>query len=228
MVHYIIDESDPKESGLEAPYIKLYSLATPNGQKVSILLELLGLDYHVRKIDIMRGECKEDWYLQFNPNGRIPSLTDVSANGKVTHVNESAAIMMYLCDKYDKDRKYSYEYGTDLYYEQLEWVFFQMAGLGPMKGQYHHFAYFAPEKIPYAIERYKKETIRLFSVLEERLARNKTGYLVGDHLSIADLCSWPWVNSGRFEEIDNFPRLSQWLKNIGEIEAVKRGSKIPE
>ncbi|CDK29380.1 unnamed protein product [Kuraishia capsulata CBS 1993] len=229
MVHYLIDERDPAESALEAPYLKLYTLATPNGQKVTIFLELLGnVDYHVRTIDIRKNTQKEDWYLEINPNGRIPTLTDVDDKGNVFHISETAAILLYLADKYDKERKYSYEPGTRLYYEQLEWTFFQMAGLGPMKGQAHHFVLYAPEKVPYGIKRYTEETRRLFGVLEIRLERNKTGFLVGDHLSIADIVSWPWVNGSEKIGIDinDFPRLSQWLENIGKIEAVKRGSTI--
>lgn len=229
MVHYILSENDPKAAGLEVPYIKLYTAATPNGFKVTILLELLKLDYYVRPIDIMHGECKQDWYLKFDPNGRIPSLTYVGEKGEPTHVNESAAILMFLADKFDKEYKYSFPHGSNEYYEMLEWVFFQMAGLGPMKGQYHWFSFFAPQKDEFAIERYYKETLRLFGVLEERLERTKTGYLVGDHLSLADIVSYPWVN-GRFKmkELYNYPRLSQWVDNISKIPEVEAGCQIPK
>ncbi|ODV86391.1 hypothetical protein CANARDRAFT_27614 [[Candida] arabinofermentans NRRL YB-2248] len=230
MVSYLIDEKDPESTGVEAPFIRLYAATTGNNYKVSILLELLGLDYQVRKIDIRAGQQKEDWFLAINPNGRTPSLTDADKDGKVTHISESAAIMIYLADKYDKDRKYSYAPGTDLYYEELEWTFFQMAGLGPMGGQYNHFARFAPVKIDYAIERYFNETVRLFGVLEERLTRNKTGYLVGDRLGISDIVSYVWVNSlkefGFAEEIKKLPRLEQWAEKISKIDAVKRGTSI--
>lgn len=228
MVHYIISENDPKSGGLIAPYIKLYTSPTPNGLKITILLELLKLDYYVRPIDLSKSECKEDWYLKFNPNGRIPSLTYVDEKGEVTHINESGAILMFLVDKFDKDFKYSYKHGSAEYYEMIEWLFFQMAGLGPMKGQFHWFSYFAPQKDEFAIERYHKETIRLLGVLEERLARNKTGYLVGDHLSIADIASFPWLNFRRLPELENFPRICQWLDKIDEIPEVKIGSNIPE
>ncbi|GAV30416.1 hypothetical protein PMKS-003927 [Pichia membranifaciens] len=228
MVHYILSENDPKTAGLEAPYIKLYTAPTPNGFKVTILLELLKLDYYVRPIDIMSGECKQDWYLKFNPNGRIPSLTYVDENGESIHINESAAIMMFLADKFDKDYKYSFPHGSKEYYEMLEWVFFQMAGLGPMKGQYHWFSFFAPQKDEFAIERYHKETLRLLGVLEERLERTKTGYLVGDHLSLADIVSYPWINSRRLPEVENYPRLSQWLDSISKIPEVEAGCQIPK
>lgn len=229
MVHYLLSENDPKATGLTAPYIKLYTAATPNGFKVTILLELLKLDYYVRQIDIMNGECKQDWYLKFNPNGRIPSLTYVDEKGEVTHVNESAAILQFLADKFDKDYKFSFPHGSKEYYEMLEWIYFQMAGLGPMKGQYHWFKYFAPQKDDFAIERYYKETLRLFGVLEERLERNKTGYLVGNHLSLADIVSYPWIDgSKKMPELENYPRLSQWVENIRKIPEVQEAMKVPE
>ncbi|GMG56258.1 unnamed protein product [Ambrosiozyma monospora] len=189
MVHKLVTGS----AKLTFPYLKLYSLPTPNGVKVTILMELLGLDYYVQKIDIMKGVQKEPWYLKMNPNGRIPTLEIVDESGKSTYISESAAIMYYLSDKYDKERKFSYGPESPYHYEQLEWVFFQMAGLGPMKGQFHHFAFFAKEKIEYGIKRYHDETFRLIGVLEERLKRNGTGYLVGDHLSLADIACFPWL-----------------------------------
>jgi glutathione S-transferase len=228
MVHYLLSENDPKTTGLEAPYIKLYTAGTPNGFKVTILLELLKLDYFVRPIDIRAAECKQDWYLKFNPNGRIPSLTYVDPKGEATHINESAAILLFIADKFDKDFKYSFPHGTKEYYEMLEWIFFQMAGLGPMKGQYHWFNFFAPEKDEFAIERYYKETLRLFGVLEERLERNKTGYLVSDHLTLADIVSYPWVNGKlRMKELDDYPRLAQWVDTISKIPEVQIGTEIP-
>ncbi|GMM29483.1 hypothetical protein DAMA08_022280 [Martiniozyma asiatica (nom. inval.)] len=229
MVHYIVSENDPQTSGLEAPYIKLYTAATPNGFKVTALLELLGLDYYVRPIDIMSAECKEPWYLKFNPNGRIPSLTHADDSGNVNHINESAAIMMYLCDKFDKDYKFSFPHGSSEYYEMLEWTFFQMAGLGPMKGQFHWFTFAARKGNvdEFAIDRYKKETIRLFGVLEDRLEREKSGFLVGGKLSIADLCSYPWIVAMKLDELENFPRLVQWVDRLGEIPEIKSGMAIP-
>lgn len=228
MVQYIFSENDPKAIGITAPYLKLYTSNTPNGFKITILLELLGLDYFVRPIDLFAAEQKEEWYLKFNPNGRIPSLTHVNKDGDISHINESAAIMIYIADKFDVDNKVSFEHGSKEYYEMLEWTFFQMAGLGPMKGQYHYFSHFAAEKDEFAIDRYYKETLRLIGVLEERLERNKTGFLVGDHISIADICSYPWLD-GRFtlEGIENFPRVIQWMENIRKIPEVKVGMSIP-
>ncbi|OXT13947.1 hypothetical protein B9K06_26040, partial [Bacillus sp. OG2] len=114
---------------------------------------------------------------------RIPSLTYVNEKGEPTHVNESAAILIFIADKFDKDFKYSFPHGSKEYYEMVEWLFFQMSGLGPMKGQYHWFTRFAPQKDEFAIERYYKETLRLFGVMEARLEKNNTGFLVSDHLT---------------------------------------------
>lgn len=229
MVHYILSENDPKAAGLEAPYIKLYTAATPNGFKITILLELLKLDYYVRPVNLSANEQKQDWYLKFDPNGRIPSLTYVDENGEPTHVNESAAILIYIADKFDKDYKYSFPHGSKEYYEMLEWLFFQMSGVGPMKGQYHWFTRFAPQKDEFAINRYYKETLRLFGVLEERLERTKTGYLVGDHLSLADIATFPWIGNGTvLKELSDYPRLSQWADNIAKIPGVKEACQIPK
>lgn len=225
-----IDEGDPLAPQYEAPYLKLYSLATPNGQKVTVFLELLHLDYHVTKIDISTNIQKEPWFLNLNLNGRIPTLSDVDAEGNRTTISESGAILLYLADKYDKDRRFSYAPGHPLYYEQLEWIFFQAAGLGPMQGQANHFRRYAPEKIPYGIKRYSEETKRLYGVLEEKLKRTGTGYLVGDHLTIVDIITYPWVKKYNWaldEEIPQFPLLNKWLKNIDEIPEVQKGLKIP-
>ncbi|GMG20137.1 unnamed protein product [Ambrosiozyma monospora] len=214
----------------DTPYLKLYSVATPNGVKISLFLELLGIDYYVQKIDFSKTEQKEPWFLEKNPNGRIPTLEIVDAENNHTYISESAAILIWLADHYDTKREYSYGTQSPLYYEELEWLFFQMAGLGPMKGQYHHFAYYAPQKIEYGIKRYYEETLRLFGVLDERLKRNGTGYLVGDHLSLADIASWPWIGGGRIvlnEELEKFPHLKSWVENIGKLDAAKRAKTIP-
>lgn len=228
MVHYIYSDNDFKAGGIEAPYLKLYSASTPNGYKVTILLELLKLNYYIRPMDFSKNEQKEDWFLEINPNGRIPSLTYADANGELTHVNESAAILLFLADKFDKDYKYSFPHGSKEYYEMLEWVFFQMSGLGPMKGQYHWFKHFAPQQDDFAINRYYKETLRLFGVMEKRLERTKTGFLVGDHLSLADIVAYPWID-GRFKvPLDDYPRLAQWVEHISNIPEVQTACKIPE
>lgn len=227
MATFIVSEDEKNKIATKEPYIKLYTAATPNGFKVTILLELLNLDYFVCPIDIRSGECKEEWYLKFNPNGRIPSLAHATADGSITYINESAAILLYLADKFDKDFKYSFPHGTKEYYEVLEWIFFQMSGLGPMEGQLHWFTYYAPQKDEFAIERYLKETLRLFGVLEERLKRNNSDFLVSDHLTLADIVAYPWINGRRMKELKNYPRLLKWVDAISEITEVKKACKVP-
>ncbi|CAH2354401.1 putative protein Ure2p [[Candida] railenensis] len=209
--------------------IRLYTQATPNGLKVSILLELLGLKYDVTPIDFSKNEQKEDWYLKLNPNGRIPTIVDTSTN---TILAETAAIMQYLVDTYDKENKFSYKIGTPLYYKQLEVLYFQMAGVGPMQGQMGHFKRAAPEKIPYAIERYENETKRLYSVVEEYLNRNKANgpFLVGDHLSIADIAVFTWANFLERGGIDikPWPLLENWIESIAKLPAVQVGLNVPK
>lgn len=231
MVHILLDQHNPEETALEAPYLKLYTFGTPNGRKVSTLLELLHLDYHVHSLDITKNESKQDWFLKINPNGRIPTLTEADSNGNQFSISESGAILLYLADKYDKDRKFSYAYGTKEYYEELEWLMFQMAGVGPMTGQANHFVRFTKEDIPYAKKRYLDEVRRLCSVLEERLERNphKALFLVGDHLSLADIATYPWIYGLKFLDIDvnDYPKLAQWAEQISKIEEVKKGMSVP-
>ena len=204
-------------------------MATPNGHKVSILLELLGLEYEFQELNFERSEQKEPWFVKLNPNGRIPTLVDSSTN---IIISETAAIMQYLVDTYDKENKYSYKIGTPLYYKQLEVLYFQMAGIGPMQGQLGHFRFYAPETIPYGIERYEKETKRLYSVVEEYLKRNEANgpYLVGNHLCIADIAIFTWaINLLRPGiDINTWPLVAQWFENIASLPEVKLGLTKPE
>ncbi|MDP3940582.1 MAG: glutathione S-transferase family protein [Deltaproteobacteria bacterium] len=200
--------------------IELYTAATPNGWKVSILLEELGLPYTVRPISLQDGQQHEPWYVKLNPNGRIPTIVDKDA-GDFT-VFESGAILIYLADKAGRllpsDPK-----GRS---EVIQWVMFQMGGIGPMQGQAHVFVRYAPEKIPFAIDRYKNETLRLYRVLDNRLADRD--YLCGDY-SIADIAAWPWVRIHGWAEveIDNMPHLQRWLDRVGERPAVQKGVGVP-
>lgn len=233
MAAHIITEKDPsKVTGAKAPYPVIYTWSTPNGYKISIFLELLGIDYYVYPVDISKNIQKEPWYLKFNANGRIPSLGYVNKDGSVKYISESAAILLFLADKYDKERKYSFDAGTDEYYEELEWVFFQMAGLGPMKGQWFWFLHYAPKKIQLAIDRYYNETFRLIGVLEERLKRNNTGYLVSDHLTLADIVAYPWLRSVGNERYDadfkKYPNVVEWMDKIGKVPAVQKGLTVPQ
>eukprot|EP01088_Endostelium_zonatum_P019817 TRINITY_DN7032_c0_g1_i1.p1 TRINITY_DN7032_c0_g1~~TRINITY_DN7032_c0_g1_i1.p1 ORF type:complete len:176 (-),score=50.14 TRINITY_DN7032_c0_g1_i1:64-591(-) len=138
--------------------------------------------------------------------------------------------MLYIVDKYDKDFKFTFQQGTPEYYELLSWVFFQMGGLGPMQGQANHFYRYAPEKIPYGINRYQNETRRLYGVLDKALGESKDGWLVGNKYTIADMINFSWVNMGFWAGIDTkeFPNLEKWVEKLEAREGVKRGLDVPE
>jgi len=201
--------------------IDLYTAATPNGWKVSIALEELALAYTVRPLSFSEREQKAEWYLKINPNGRIPAIVD-RGNGDFA-VFESGAILMYLAEKsgrlMPKDAK-----GRSLV---IQWLMLQMSGIGPMMGQASVFLRYAPEKIPYAIERYQREVRRLFEVLESRLNRHE--YVAGNEYSIADIAHWSWVHGHDWAGvgIDGLPGIVRWLKTVGDRPAVRRGRAIP-
>lgn len=206
--------------------ITLYTLGTPNGVKVSVALELLGLKYKAYNIDISTNIQKEPWFLKHvNPNGRIPAIIDNTGSESVA-VFESGAILVYLTTKYDKEHKLSYEIGTKEYFETFEWLFFQNAGVGPMQGQANHFKLYNNDNIKYAIKRYLDETRRLYSVLETRLKESKSGWLVGDHISIADVTTVGWVTIAYPLEIDvkkEFPTLGKWAQKVINVPGVEAG-----
>ncbi|KAI1330088.1 glutathione S-transferase [Xylariaceae sp. FL0255] len=207
--------------------IHLYTAGTPNGIKASILLEELGLEYKVTAIDMSKNVQKEPWFLEINPNGRIPAMTD-NLNGKQIRVFESGAMLQYLVDQYDKDHKVSYPFGTPEYYETNSWLMWQMGGLGPMQGQANHFNRYAPEKIQYGIDRYLGETRRLYRTMEDTL--KKTGaYLVGDKCTIADISCWGWVAMSKSTGVDisEFPALSEWLQRMLKRPGVEKGRHVP-
>lgn len=200
--------------------IDLYTAATPNGKKISIALEELELEYKVNAISFSKREQKSAEYLAINPNGKIPAIIDRSAEDFV--VFESGAILIYLAEKTGRllpsDPK-----GRST---TIQWLMFQMAGVGPMMGQAGFFLRSAPEKIPYAIERYQKESRRLFEVLERRL--EDVDYLAGDY-SIADIATYPWVASYDYSELslEGLPMLEAWIERVGARPAVKAGMQIP-
>ncbi|KAI9292771.1 theta class glutathione S-transferase [Neoconidiobolus thromboides FSU 785] len=205
--------------------ITLYTAGTPNGHKVSIALEALNIPYKVHHISFTNNEQKEEWFLKINPNGRIPAIVDHSNNDFA--VFETGAIMLYLADKYDPEHKLLPK-DDKLKSEAIQWLMWQMGGLGPMMGQANHFLRYAPEKIEYGINRYKNETKRLFLVLEARLkGRN---YLVGDVPTVADIASFPWVRIASWTgiELSEFPNTSSWLERLGELDFVQRGLDVPE
>jgi GSH-dependent disulfide-bond oxidoreductase len=202
--------------------IDLYTAATPNGWKISIALEEMGLPYTVHALAFSKQEQKADWYLKINPNGRIPAIIDRS-NGDFA-VFESGAILIYLAEKtgrlMPKDPK-----GRSLV---IQWLMFQMAGIGPMMGQANVFYRYAPETIPYAIDRYQREVRRLFEVLERQLAAHE--YIAGGEYSIADIALWAWVSGHEWSGpnlIDGLPHIARWLNTVGERPAVKRGRAVP-
>lgn len=223
----LIDEGDPNYEQLEAPYLKLYSVGTSNGKKITIFLSLLNLKYHYRKIDFSKDEQKEPWFIKLNPNGRIPVLTDVDSNGNVRTFHETGVILQWLADNYDTERKYSYDHSDPLWWEQLQWLTFQIASHSPMQGQAHHFVSFAKIKDDYGIKRYTDEARRVYSVFELRLIENN-GWLVGDHLNIADISAYPWISrSALFKtELDEWPNLKKWCEKVSQIEGVKEGESV--
>ncbi|MGI9295349.1 MAG: glutathione S-transferase family protein [Pseudomonadales bacterium] len=199
--------------------IDLYSANTPNGQKASILLEELGLPYELHRIDLGALDQKQPWFLAMNPNGRRPVIKDRD-NGDFV-VFESGAILLYLA------RKSGALYPNDENQRSVveQWLMFQMGGIGPMMGQANVFNRYAPERIPYAIERYQGESRRLFEVLERQLSKHD--YLAEDY-SIADIATWPWVRIHEWSgvDIDGLPALSDWLLRVGERPAVQRGMEV--
>lgn len=202
------------------PYT-LYTAGTPNGIKASIALEELGLYYEVRSLDFSTAEQKEDWFLQINPNGRIPALVDHEEGDFA--IFESGAILHWLAQKHGKLLSKDPKEAS----VTMQWLMFQMGGLGPMQGQANHFVSFAPEQIPYAQKRYLDETRRLYEVLNTRL--EQVDYLAGDY-SIADIANWSWVAVHGFSKTDisGLDALQRWLKRIGERPAVQRGNQVPK
>ena len=201
--------------------IELFTAATPNGWKASITLEELALPYKVRRIDFEKREQKEPWYLKLNPNGRIPTIVDHDNGGFA--VFESGALMIYLAEKAGRLLPSDVK-GRSLV---IQWLMFQMGGIGPMMGQANVFFRYAPERIPYAIERYQREVRRLFEVLDTRLKEHE--FLAGDY-SIADIANWSWVRGYKWSGVtlDGLPHLTRWLDAIAKRPAVQRGVDVPE
>ncbi|KAF2034340.1 glutathione S-transferase [Setomelanomma holmii] len=209
---------------MSTPKIELLTSATPNGQKISIFLQELGIPYTTTPIDLGANEQKTESFLKVNPNGRIPAIVDHSRGD--FPVFESGAIFLYLAEHYDQDFKFHFR-DADEKSELLQWLFFQNAGVGPMQGQANHFFRYAPEKIQYGIDRYQNETKRLYSILETRLKDNE--YLVGGKYSIADMSTFTWVRWAPWAgiDLDKFPKLKAWSEKIEAREAVKKGLLVP-
>ncbi|OZJ06934.1 hypothetical protein BZG36_00175 [Bifiguratus adelaidae] len=213
---------------MSTPSITLYTAGTPNGFKASITLEELGIPYKTHKIDFSTNEQKEEWYLKINPNGRIPAIVDHSQNDFA--VFESGAIMLYLCDLYDPK-------GTLVPKDPIQrsnvvqWLMFQMGGIGPMQGQANHFYRAAPEKIEYAQKRYRDETVRLYGVLERGLSvGGKKEYLANNTFSVADIANWSWVAVAGFIDLDlnEWPHVKEWFLRVAARPGVQKGYAVPD
>jgi len=200
--------------------IDLYTSNTPNGYKVSIMLEELKLPYNVIAVDLVKKEQKKAEYLKLNPNGRIPIIIDRENKNFV--VFESGAILIYLAENTRQFLPEQPEKRSVV----LQWLMFQMGGIGPMQGQAHVFYRYAPEKIEYAINRYQKETLRLYQVLDDQL-KNKE-YLTDD-FSIADIATWPWVRRHQWAgvEIEKLFNLRRWMENLENRPAFQKGIEVP-
>jgi len=211
-----------KRSHQQAP-IELYTWPTPNGQKVHIMLEELGLPYNVHAINIGAGDQFKPDFLKISPNNKIPAIVDPHGpDGKPYSVFESGAILVYLAGKTDRLMGSS----TAEKYRVLQWLMFQMGGVGPMLGQNHHFRVYAPEPLPYAIERYTNESRRLYGVVDRQLGDNE--YVAGSNYTIADIAIWPWFHSYERQGVDlnEFPNVKRWFDVIGARPAVQRGMQV--
>lgn len=201
--------------------IELYTASTPNGHKISIALEEMELPYEVRSVKLLKNEQKEPWFVQLNPNARIPVIVDKGNDNFV--VFESGAILIYLAEKCGKFLPTDVKGRSEV----IQWLMFQMGGIGPMMGQANVFFRYAPQKIQFGIDRYQNETKRLFGVLDGRLKDHE--YLAGEY-SIADMANWAWVRTHRWSgvEIDEFEHLKRWKDAIYARPAALKGTKIPE
>jgi GSH-dependent disulfide-bond oxidoreductase len=203
--------------------IDLYTWTTPNGRKVSIMLEELGLQYRVHPVNIGQNEQFRPEYVAINPNSKIPTLVDSDGpEGDPISLMESGAILIYLAEKSARFLPAAPR-GR---YVALQWLMFQMGGVGPIYGQVHHFLRAAKEQVPYAIERYKKETARLYGVLDARLKEHR--YLA-DEYSIADIATYPWVARHEWHQtrLEDFPHVKRWFDEISARPAVSAGMKVP-
>ncbi|MBM3538766.1 MAG: glutathione S-transferase family protein [Alphaproteobacteria bacterium] len=203
--------------------IDLYTWGTPNGRKVSIMLEELDLPYKVHAINIGKDDQFKPEFIAINPNSKIPAIVDPDGPGGKLSLFESGAILIYLAEKHGrflpKDPRQRYIV--------LQWLMFQMGGVGPMFGQTHHFLRNAPEDVPYGKKRYHTETKRLYGVMNKRLGEAK--YLAGDEYTIADIATFPWVSRFEWHQVDlnEFPNVKRWFDEIAARPAVKKGMAVP-
>ena len=203
--------------------IDIYSWPTPNGHKIHIMLEECGLPYRVHPINIGRGDQFQADFLKISPNNKIPALTDSDGpDGEPISLFESGAILLYLASKTGR----FLPAGDRARFEVLQWLMFQMGGVGPMLGQAHHFRMYAPEKINYAIDRYSNEAKRLYGVIDQQLGRH--AFIAGPEYTIADIAIFPWLRSWENQGIvlSEYPHLKAWFERIEARPAVQRGVKV--
>lgn len=206
--------------------IDLYYWTTPNGHKITLFLEETGLPYALHPINIGKGEQFQPDFLRIAPNNRIPAIIDnAPADGaEPVSIFESGAILLYLAEKTGRFLSTDLRQRVDT----LQWLFWQMAGLGPMAGQNHHFTQYAPEQVPYAIDRYVKETARLYAVLDRRLADR--AFITGDDYTIADMACYPWIvpHERQRQNLDDFPNIKRWFDAIQQRPATVRAYEIAQ
>lgn len=203
--------------------IDLYTWTTPNGHKIHIMLEEVGLPYRVHAINIGAGDQFQPDFLKISPNNKIPAIVDPQGpDGQPLAMFESGAILIYLAEKAGQLLPSS----PRARYGVLQWLMFQMAHIGPMLGQAHHFLQYAPQKIPYAIERYANEARRLYGVLDRQLTQS--AYVAGDDYTIADIAIWPWLRAPDKQgvEIADYPQVARWFAQIAQRPAVQRGLAV--
>jgi GST-like protein len=203
--------------------IELYTWPTPNGHKIHIALEELGLAYNVHAVDIGKGDQFKPAFLKISPNNKIPAMVDPDGpDGQPIALMESGAILVYLAEKTGKLLPQDLRSRTGV----MSWLMFQMAGVGPMLGQVHHFRHYAPEPLPYAIKRYTDETTRLYRVMDKRLG--EAAYLGGDDYTIADIATFPWIRSWekQGQDLAAHPSLKRWFEAISARPAVERGLQV--
>ena len=201
--------------------LDLYYWPTGNGKKITIMLEECGLEYHVIPVNIGKGDQHQPEFIKISPNSKMPAIVDHDVEGPPVTLFESGAILQYLAEKTGKFLPGDIR-GK---YQVLQWVYWQVGGLGPMAGQAHHFLRYAPQKVEYAMERFRKETARLYQVMDTRLVQ--ADYLGGEY-SIADMAAWPWVYRHDWQEQDlnAFPNLKRWFETIGARPAVVKGAAV--
>ena len=203
----------------------LYTWGTPNGRKVSVMFEELGLEYNVHEINIGKGEQHQPQFLVISPNNKVPCITDSEGpDGEPISLFESGAILIYLAEKTDSELLPADPRERAI---TIQWLMFQMGGIGPMFGQAHHFMFNPSEVVPYAQERYHKEAKRLYKVMNTQMQDNR--YLAGDDYTVADIATFPWVDRFRRHQVDlaEFPNVKRWHEELWERPAVKKGMEVP-